>query len=653
MYARQRRTADAHEVWSRGAALFPGNTQLRARVEGAVAAGADGAAERPVVTLQEIVVATSGTRIDDPHSGVALRRVDVMTVPGGTADLMHALQTGPGTTVAMEGSDLYVRGGDPAETPVWIDGSRIFYAGRYESLNGAVFGILDPAVLRSAFFSSGGFSARYGNALSGVLDVQTEDMPAARTAQFALNTVQAGASLQLPITATLGLGGGLRATEGSAMLAMHGRGDEFAVAPRALEGIGSLVWEPRPGAVLKATALVDGDRAARLVTSHGHEGAFDSRGGNRMLGLSGRLLSTGGRASARGSVAYSERTSGFEFGVLDQERTDRSVSARIDGELEPADRIRVRAGAESAAIRGRFGGAFPTTDQLGPGADAEWRETSDRTEQVGGYVEGEALLHPRVAMIAGVRTDRLPGEEVWTLDPRLALAVRPADDWTLRLGGGIFHQGRWRTRYSVPNAFAPSGTPRRATHLVAGAERTGEPSLKVEAFTKWYDAYVPAGDGPPIERGRTVGGDAIVRWSRQERVNGWITYSILDGRIELADGVTVPSAVDVTHSLTGVGMIALTPGWQLGATARYATGRPYTRPDGEPHAERLPDYRRIDARLTRFSTWRNRMMVSYLELLNVVDHRNVSAYTFDAAGERQAVPAFFRRTAVAGFSISF
>ena len=74
-----------------------------------------------------------------------------------------------------------MRGGDPAEAPVFVDGARLFYPGRYETLNGASFGILDSQVLDAAYFSSGGFSARYGDALSGVLDVRTIGRPDTRT----------------------------------------------------------------------------------------------------------------------------------------------------------------------------------------------------------------------------------------------------------------------------------------------------------------------------------------------------------------------------------------------------------------------------------------------------------------------------------------
>ncbi len=664
LYLGQRRAADAVAIWKRGAALFPREPafaeHLRRNARRADAAAPPAAPPRPqrAVALEGITVQASANRMDDTRSGTSLRRLDVLMTPGGTADLMQALQTGPGTTRAAEGSDLYVRGGDPAEAPVWVDGARLVYAGRYETLNGGAFGVLDPAVLGSADFSSGGFGARFGNALSGVLDVETLGRPDARAGVASANTVGGGVMAQVPVGTEAGVWGAARVTEGSLMLAMHGRGSDFAVAPRALEGIGGVVWTPRPGWQFKATGMVDADHSARTVSAYGYQGPFDSRGGTRLVTLSGRGVGRGGRVAVRANLSATERTSAFTYGVMDRERSDRGVAARLDTDWMLGGG-RLRAGAEAAGMDARHTGVAPTTAQLAPGSPSEPLESrAEEASHLGGYAEYEWSPGGRLGVVAGIRADRLPGEDAWTADPRLALALR-AGDWTMRLAGGEFHQGRWRTRYALPDAGTPAGTPTRARHLVLGAERAGEPSLKVEAYGKSYGRYAEAGEGPRIAAGRAAGLDAVVRWSKQSRVNGWVTYSLLRGRVELEDGRVVPSAVDVTHSFTGVATLRLPRELQLGNTLRYASGRPFTARSagvpGAPNGSRLPHYLRIDTRLTRFWTVRGRMLVTYLEMLNTTDRANIAGYTHDDATDRRTtIPAFFgNRTAVFGGSISF
>lgn len=261
LYVRARRRDDALAVWRRGAALFPAQAEAfrRKLEENGAATSAPASSDTPAaaappvdapaapvqapakpaapLAMEGLVVRASGIRMDDRQGGTSLRRLDVLTTPGGTADVMQAFQTVPGATRAGEGSDLYVRGGDPAEAPVFVDGARFIYPGRYESLGGGVMGVLDSNLVRSAYFSSGGFSARWGDALSGVLDVETEGRPDGRLVQLNLNTVQAGTVFRTPLGERAGAWGSLRLSDGSLMLAMHGRGDEFASAPRALEGM--------------------------------------------------------------------------------------------------------------------------------------------------------------------------------------------------------------------------------------------------------------------------------------------------------------------------------------------------------------------------------------------------------------------------------
>lgn len=697
LYKRVHRDADARTLWERGARLFPADARFQQKLTGAspsastTGAVTDGAttgpstttgpraataAARPggavsaataargaALTLAPIV-ADGGNRLDDTRSQTALRRIDVLTTPGGSADVMQSFQTMPGATRAGDGSDLYVRGGDPAEAPVFVDGARLVYPGRHENLNGAVFGILDSQVLKNAYFSSGGFSARYGDALSGVLDLETNGRPIARRVNLMANTVQFGINGDLPAGRRAGAWASVRGTDAAVMLAMHGRASEFSRAPTSLEGIAGAVWEPRAGTQLKLVAIADGDQSAKDVDYYGWTGPFQSRGMNRLAALSGRMVSMDGARGLRGSLSFTRRTTGYSYGVLDRERTDRAARGRLDGDLAWGDG-RIRVGVEGAWMDANEQGSVPTSQQLAPGSPSELTEMLADATHVGGYVEAERQLGSRVAVIGGLRADRLPGESAWTADPRLAVAFRAAGGWTLRAGGGVFHQGRWRTKYQLPDAGSPSGIPTVARHATIGAEHGGEPSLKVEAFVKDYDGYAESGDGPRIAAGRAMGMDAIVRWSHQKVLNGWITYSYLDGTLSLADGRDVPSAVDVTHTLTGVARLTLPHSFELGTTAWLGTGRPFTAITGAdaegkpvyaaPNGDRMPTYTRLDGRVMRYLPMNGSVGVLYLEMLNLLDRNNVQAYTYGPGyAERRGVPAFFsNRTLILGMGLTF
>jgi tetratricopeptide (TPR) repeat protein len=680
LYERQERTEEARATWATGARLFPDNPELQQKIRqqtprapGAAHDSTPGTSTsrapnggRPVVL--DALVADGGSRLDDAHSPVAVRRIDIYMTPGGTADLMHSLQTLPGVTRAGDGVDLYVRGGDPAESPVFIDGARLFYAGRFESVHGGVFGVLDPGVIRNAYFSSGGFSARYGDALSGVLDVETVGRPSAAMTRLHVNTTSAQVALDRPLGSSAGIWASARVTETSLMLALHGRGGEYAEKPRSAEGIAGASWAPSDQLTLRLTGMTDTDAVARVTNAYGHRGPFSSSGGSSLLALSGRWLSAGGNAAIRGSISGTRRESELAFGVLNREQTEHGASARLDADHTVGE-THVRTGFEVRSVSRQVAGTVPTTSQLGPGAPSEVLERhTEESGHVGAYAEAERPLGERVSVVAGLRADRLPGETAWSADPRAAFAFRASTDWTLRLAAGVFHQGGWRGRYRVSDPGAPEGTPRRADHLAAAAERGGDPSVRLEAYWKRYGDYAATGtDQPQIRGGRAAGLDAIVRWEGQRPLKGWITYSFLDGRIRLDDGRTTPARVDVTHTLTGVARYSFLERWEVGGTARLATGRPFTplagveagEPPipswGDPYSDRLPTYRRLDVRLTRFIPGRRAPGVVYAEILNVLDTPNVTAYTHSADySSRQRVESFFAdRTIVVGTTLNF
>ena len=74
---------------------------------------------------------------------------------------------------------------------------------------------------------------------------------------------------------------------------------------------------------------------------------------------------------------------------------------------------------------------------------------------------------------------------------------------------------------------------------------------------------------------------------------------------------------------------------------------------GDALSRRLPDYVRLDARLTRFQQLGGRMAVFYLEILNVLDRDNAAIIVYDADWENpRTLGSFFSdRTLVAGMEL--
>lgn len=701
LYIRVSREDDAVALWRRGLERFPGEAALQSRLKehggenaltsdavvsgdtSTVTAGADPASSaaagsgrsppdgagdpdsQSLYNLPPIVVQTGGVSVDAPRAATRLTRIDVLTAPGGAADVLQVFQTMPGVTRASDGSDLYVRGGDPAETPVFVDGARLFHAGTFESLDGSVFGVLDPAVLRRAYFSSGGFSVRWGNALSGVVDVETDGRPATSGWRAGANLASVAGTARLPLGARTGAWSSVTLTDVSPLLWMQDRTDEYDSAPRAFKAVAGFVAEPERGLELRATMLAEGDRVEVEADAFGYRGTFAGEGTTRLATVGVRRVRPDGRSTLRATMSATDRTTGFRFGVLDRDRTDRSLALRSDGEWLVGASWVLRAGAEAAALRRNETGIVPSGEALSPGSATSSIDSGDDASHVGGYVEAEKRLGREVAVVAGLRADRLPGETRWSTDPRLAVAWNRGD-WTVRTGAGIFHQGRRRIEYDVPDAGSPSGVPTRARHLVLGVQHDGDIAIRAEAYIKAYDAYrADGGSGPAMVESSARGIDLLARWSA-DALTGWLTWSLLEGEVELESGERVPAPAAITHSVTAVARRALGERWELGATARLASGRPYSpvtgvnEDSGEPvygaiDSRRAPAYFRLDSRVSHFVPAGQGLIVVYVEALNLLNRRNVMRYTWSRDGrEQRPVRAFFSyRTLVLGAELQF
>lgn len=677
-YAKAGRKGDAAAAYAGGAKLFPANGELQRRAAEAGVAplqapeeAAAEAASPQVYALEPLRVEAAGQQLDDARSGTSLSRLDVMTMPGGTGEMQQTLQALPGTTRAGDGADLYVRGGEPEETPIFVNGGRMAFPGRWESLSGSTMGVLDASILSRAYFSAGGFSVKYGNALSGVVDVETQAKPASARWRAGANIVSLGGNVARPLGETAGLWGTMLLTDVSLLARMQGRAHAYPDMPRSYQAVTGGSWAPTSAFELKAVALASGDESGRSISAGNWSGTFRSTGATQHGALSARWLRPDGRAGVNASATLSRRTGGYRFGVLARDRTDDAFGARIDGDLVSAGGARVRGGIEATRFAAATSGRVPLTPSVAPGAPSQTLDGStDAATHTGAYVEAERPLAAGLLGVLGLRADRLPGVDGIALDPRAALAYT-SGDWTLRAGAGVFHQGAWRRRYQLPDAGAPSGVATRARHVVLGAERGGEPSIRVEAFAKQYDEFVnDGGSGPAVVAGTNRGIEGIVRWQRQARLNGWLTYSLLDADLELEDGTRTSAKYDVTHSVTAVARYALTDAWEVAGTLRYATGKPFTPVVGtrEPaqegwplqpihgsvNSERLPYYGRLDGRVTRFQKLGQRHSgVFYLEMLDLTGRRNVMSYQYDASyTERRPLESFFaRRTFVIGAEV--
>ncbi|MDP2088305.1 MAG: TonB-dependent receptor [Flavobacteriaceae bacterium] len=145
------------------------------------------------VNTLDAVVLTAGTFEAGEKARVSvLKPLDIVTTAGSAGDIIGALITLPGTQTVGESGRLFVRGGEADETQTFVDGLRVAQPYGASANNLPTRGRFSPFLFSGISFSTGGYSAEYGEALSSVLTLNTIDEAVQEQTDISLMTVGLG-----------------------------------------------------------------------------------------------------------------------------------------------------------------------------------------------------------------------------------------------------------------------------------------------------------------------------------------------------------------------------------------------------------------------------------------------------------------------------
>lgn len=578
-----------------------------------------------------------------------LTPIEVASIPGSNADINSAIKTLPGVQNADEGNGLFVRGGDFTETRIFVDGAPLFTPYQFEAPTGSVAGSINPFLTDGITFSSGGFGAEWGNALSGVVDLRTQGRPGQSYWNFNGSilggAVGGGLALRhhLGITATVGV------TDLGVLLALNGNPRKYAPAPRAQTASALAAWEYSRTGTVKIFALKQQNQMGIPVDNPGYSSTFDSNRGNDIA-----------VASWKDSIGVwrpfvSASTSGLSrhesLGAYDQTTTLRSSQLRAEMPFVFTDRATLSVGGEVERVGVNYSGTFPANGyNTGPATPTSASHLDAAKVRDGEFVSLDTRPTVSTELIVGVRTDHSGYTTGRSADPRVSIAWAPSSSVTFTAAWGMYHQvadpaflDRLQSGYQLP--------PLRSEMVIAGVQ-IGENAkqMRLELWTKEYGdlvsltrSYVTVGG----LGGRAHGLDFFARTPAAWEMKYRLTYSgSVSRRTDPNTLLDAPAQFDITHSVTGVAERDWTNGWHVGIAYRYATGKPFTEVSGAtfdatshvyvpqyaaPNASRLPDFNRADVSVSKTIPMGARKFgVVFAGINNLLNQRNTFGYTWSA-----------------------
>jgi len=593
----------------------------------------------------------------------ALTPLDIAQTPGAAANVARAIQTLPGAQSVDEGTGLFVRGGDVTETRVLIDDAWLLSPLRTDNPTGHVTSTVNPFLLSRTVFSSGGFGARYGNALSGLVRMETASAPERATGTLSASIGAVSAAVGARPHARLGLRASAGLSSLGPLFSTFGQAQPFDPAPRGGDVSGTAEWATGPSGRIRLFGVRQSSRFGVGEASQSGNTRYAAHANEGMSVLSWRDTGTVWRPALTLAWSGHDREESFGTFALRTRLAAPQLVASV-GWRDDRGTV-VAAGAEVEQLTARYDGR----QTLGAGDAARAlfgvRSTSTRRAM---YIDLTRTFVNNVRVNLGARSDHSTLTKRQTVDPRISLAWQRGT-LGLTAAWGVYHQIAEPTfQRSAAIRFEPMRVVQSVVGLQWGSDSAG---VRLEGYNKKYDnlwqfssSFAPTGGGS----GHARGVDLQARLRFNARTQSRLSYShVRSVRTDPTSGVLAPSLADITHSIivvTDRTFGSLT----LGTALRYATGRPFTDvvgvvPGSTPvqpvfgasWAERLPAYSRSDVSASWYrGLGQRRGMVLWASASNVFAKQNVMRYRW-SDDYRTKFPVFapFNRSVFAGSTLLF
>ncbi len=605
---------------------------------------------------QVMVTASAFTAADE--EGVTLTAMDVVRTPGAAADLFWAIKSFPGLQQVEEGAGLFVRGGDVSENVVLLDGAIINHPYKYESPTGGFFGTFNPFLLKGTFFSSGGFSAQFGNALSGALSMESYDLPNQRRMGIGIGLAAESIFISTPVVENkfgFSLSGNRSNTK--MMFELNKNRKDFSEYPSSYDINLNAIYKMNENSKFKFFLFRENDKVGVEVDDPDYDTHFHGSTSNQLYNMRYTSL-VKKKYLIHANVAFNDFQRESNLGAMDLEIEDRLYQSKITLESELFPGSTVRSGLALYRYQTLIAGTVPENElDLSPQAPTNKVDTDYISDRAVHFVEFDFFAPFGIKIISGLRGEYESVSKKYQIDPRISFLYALNTHSNLTASWGIFHQNPDPSRYD-PYVGNPKLTSMNAKHYIVGyAFQKDNKIFRLEGYYKNYENLLLENDEVNYSNegiGYATGIDVFVKNSYGP-FSGWCSYSWLKARRKWMDLPVLASPYfDITNNFTLVLNIDLPKNITIGSSYRYATGKPYTPALNEYREARVPSYQKLDLTFSYLhSFFESNMTVFYFSFSNLLGRINIFDYRYSLDFERRdPVESSFGRSVYFGFQFN-
>ena len=580
---------------------------------------------REDVNALDAVVLSAGTfEAGDNSKVTVLKPLDVVTTASALGDFVGALQTLPGTTTVAEDGRLFVRGGEAEETQIFIDGIRVFTPYIPTSNNTPTRGRYSPFLFDGITFSTGGYSAEYGQALSSVLLLNTIEEPDQEKTDIGIMTV----------------GGTLGNTQKWEKSSISVNASYINLAPyialfpdrndweKPYEAFsGEAVFRQKfDNGILKLYTAFDASNFELTQEDINYSEGIHFKLNNNNLYFNGTYQGILNDVwSVRGGLSYTnnnEKTIVIDNNITDVEN---SIHAKLKFKRRFSSRFKLNFGAEYFATN--FDETFSNTTVA--------QTTYGFNNNIAAaFTEADVFFSKKLALKAGVRVEYSELFKELKVAPRLSLAYKTSKKGQVSLAYGNFYQNPLSNVLKFNQDLKAQST----THYILNYQMNADGKIfRAEAFYKDYNSLIKY-DSQFVDFNTNITNDGFgyakgldLFWRDSKSIKNidyWVSYSYLDSERDYRNYPmkAQPNFVN-THNLSVVGKYWIAD-WksQVGFSYIFASGRTYTNPN---------DLGFLNAKTKSYNSlslnWAyliSQQKILYFSINNAFGYKNINGYQY-------------------------
>jgi TonB family protein len=605
-------------------------------------------------------VEVKGTRPAREVTVFTIDQREMERIPGTNGDALKSLLNLPGVARPPGFAGLLiVRGSAPQDTQIFVDGTPIPIVYHF----GGLSSVVPSEMLQKIDFYPGNFSAQYGRAMGGIVDVgiksPTDKIHALAQADF----IDARALVEGPLGDGWKFAIGARRSYFDLWLKpiLEQATAGVSAAPVYYDYQALIQKDFNSHESLRALFFGSDDKLA-IFTNSVNAGAPTLAGGisshQGFYRFQLRFLDKLDKDTELRVVgAVGEDYVDFALGSIFFHVAEYPITSRIELSRRLAPGMTLNVGMDMFYAPYSVNAQLPPIPRAGQPPSGPFGSTPPLAENTAGstfmpavYSELEIVPWAGARIVPGLRLDYTQATHAWDLAPRVIARQDIQSDYprtTLKGGAGMFFQPP-QVQETDPVFGTVGLVSNRAIHYDLGVERevTRQIDVSFEGFYKQLD-YLTVQSVGSVGSGRAYGTELLIRYKPDARFFGWLAYTL--SRSERRDGPGQPiylSEFDQTHILTILGSYRLGRGWELGARFRLVSGNPYTPStygfydenlgsylaltSSPINGSRLPPFHQLDVRVDKTWKYKNNVKFSmYLDIQNVYDQQNIEGIAYD------------------------